>query len=814
MSKITNVYNRILDLLSKRIAMNIRHLFSLIISKFYSDKVQENLIVFGSTNGNAFTGNSKELFLYLSKNSNYQCVWFTSSEKILNDLRRKGYHAEWNRKIVKPVKILKAAKYIFITHGFGDVLLVDFSPDTTVVHLDHGSALKLIGYGLKASFLNVFQKKVHDFWNKRISYLTVCSEETKRIKRFSYDLPPERVVITGYPRNKILEENSNVVQDKLRKKLFIENSEEILLYAPTFREYPIKSPLNDKFLNSLDEFLIRTNKTLLYKPHPFEQKIDLSKYNNIKSIDPNVDINDLLAIADLLITDYSGVFFDYLLTLRPIIFFPYDFEKYTGARDFFYDYNLLVPGPIVRTGDQLISKLEGIQEWDQQFLESRIKARDKFNKYHDGKAIQRIIELLDLKIEKPISPLISPKIRIERLVGRFNRIFNNVLEFFSKKVGINIKHIITYPLSRLFSNKVYDNLLVFGSTNGQAFAGNPKVIFEYLYEHSNYNCVWITASENVFRELIRKNYHVILNKNLIKSIKILKAAKYIFISHGFGDIFYIDFSPNSRLIHLAHGISFKKGGHDLDTSLTSYIEKAINKRLVDHMNLLIDSSEETKFHKMTRFGLPSDRIAVTGYPRNDILIKHTKELDNYIKKKLGIKKDHGVLLYAPTFRDYKYAPPLTKSFLEKLEKYLLAENKYFLYKPHPFEKKVDMGGYKNMKSIDPNVDILDLLIISDLLITDYSSVFYDYLLTMRPIIFFAEDLDRYTEVRDFYYDYESFVPGPLVRTGDELIDLLKNFDQWDSKFKVKRKIMRDQFNKYHDGRSTERIVELLQLETF
>ncbi|MFX0141129.1 MAG: hypothetical protein ACFFDN_46250, partial [Candidatus Hodarchaeota archaeon] len=89
--------------------MNIRHLFSLIISKLYSNKIDDNLIAFGSTNGNAFTGNSKELFLYLSKNSKYHCVWFTSSEKILNDLRKKGYHAESNRKIVKPVKILKAA---------------------------------------------------------------------------------------------------------------------------------------------------------------------------------------------------------------------------------------------------------------------------------------------------------------------------------------------------------------------------------------------------------------------------------------------------------------------------------------------------------------------------------------------------------------------------------------------------------------------------------------------------------------------------------------------------------------------------------
>ena len=82
---------------------------------------------------------------------------------------------------------------------------------------------------------------------------------------------------------------------------------------------------------------------------------------------------------------------------------------------------------------------------------------------------------------------------------------------------------------------------------------------------------------------------------------------------------------------------------------------------------------------------------------------------------------------------------------------------------------------------------------------------------MRPIIFFADDLERYIEVRDFYYDYETFVPGPLVKTGDELIKKLKTFKEWNLEYEEKRKIVRDKFNKYSDGRATERIIELLNL---
>lgn len=399
-------------------------------------------------------------------------------------------------------------------------------------------------------------------------------------------------------------------------------------------------------------------------------------------------------------------------------------------------------------------------------------------------------------------------------MSMITKIFNRSLDIITKRVRVNIKHIVSYTLSKFFSSKVNNNLLVFGSTNGQAYTGNSKVIFEYLCNHSKYYCVWITGSEEVYRDLKKKQYRVVLNKNIIKTIKILKAAKYIFISHGFGDISYIDFSPDSKLIHLAHGISFKKGGHDLESNIMPIVEKIMNKKLVEHMDILIDSSEETKRHKMSRFGVNSNRIIVTGYPRNDILINHSEDLESKIKRKLGIEKGYDIILYAPTFRDYKYTNPLTEKFLGKLEKYLLEAKKYFLYKPHPFTENINLKQYKNMISIERNVDILDLLIIADILITDYSSVLYDFLLTMKPMIFFATDLDKYTEVRDFYYNYETFVPGPIVKTGDQLIETLKNFNKLEDKYREKRKSMRDQFNKYHDGRATQRIIKYLELETF
>ena len=83
MIKLTKIFNLFLGFISKKIGMNIRHLFSWSLSKLYSNEVDENLIVFGSTNGDSFSGNSRDLFLYLNEYSNYHCIWFTSSSKIL-----------------------------------------------------------------------------------------------------------------------------------------------------------------------------------------------------------------------------------------------------------------------------------------------------------------------------------------------------------------------------------------------------------------------------------------------------------------------------------------------------------------------------------------------------------------------------------------------------------------------------------------------------------------------------------------------------------------------------------------------------------
>ena len=109
-------------------------------------------------------------------------------------------------------------------------------------------------------------------------------------------------------------------------------------------------------------------------------------------------------------------------------------------------------------------------------------------------------------------------------------------------------------------------------------------------------------------------------------------------------------------------------------------------------------------------------------------------------------------------------------------------------------------------------DLQELLLISDALITDYSSSMVDYLLTMKPILLFTYDLDDYIKERGFCYNFQDVAPGPLLFNGEEFIEAIKHIDKIDIEFKEKRKKLRDMFNKFVDNKSTERICDFLKID--
>ena len=230
--------------------------------------------------------------------------------------------------------------------------------------------------------------------------------------------------------------------------------------------------------------------------------------------------------------------------------------------------------------------------------------------------------------------------------------------------------------------------------------------------------------------------------------------------------------------------------------------------------LLSDNRFSTECFKSC-FLYPEERILELGYPRNDLLYGPDRdERARKLKEKLGIPLDKKIVLYAPTWRDddyygpgqYKFELPLDLEMMKKLrnEYFFVLRTHYFIadHLNIPAEDSdfvIDMSRYN---------DIGELYLISDILITDYSSVFFDFANLRRPILFFVYDLEKYAGIlRGFYFDMTTGCPGPLLRTNEEVLDALENIGAIEAEYAGKYKDFCDKFCYLDDGNASERVVK-------
>ncbi|AJR09519.1 teichoic acid biosynthesis protein F [Photobacterium gaetbulicola Gung47] len=260
-----------------------------------------------------------------------------------------------------------------------------------------------------------------------------------------------------------------------------------------------------------------------------------------------------------------------------------------------------------------------------------------------------------------------------------------------------------------------------------------------------------------------------------------------------------------------HGTPLKRLGLDVKASAYAtsslkgmYFSYLADSKRYDHF---ISPSEYASECFCSSFGIEPGKIIEQGYPRNDVL---TNDVDNAekldaIRQSLGIEPGKKVILYAPTWRDNQYSketggfyfdnPLETEHFLSSFD-----DSYVFLFRGHYFSDShktqsrfVDVSTYN---------DVNDLYLISDALITDYSSVFFDYAILNRPIFFYMYDRAVYEkDVRGFYIDIDQDLPGPIFYDSHSLADALKSLKT------VSHKPFNERFNPYEDGCSTDRVIE-------
>ena len=211
-------------------------------------------------------------------------------------------------------------------------------------------------------------------------------------------------------------------------------------------------------------------------------------------------------------------------------------------------------------------------------------------------------------------------------------------------------------------------------------------------------------------------------------------------------------------------------------------------------------------------------IIETGYPRNDLLFNYTENDVKKARNTVNITEDKKVILYAPTFRDnqhdgagYVYDTHIDFDRMRELfgdEYIVLFRAHYFVASQFDFSKYE--GFIYNVSDYD---DITPLYLITDILITDYSSVLFDFANLMRPMVFYMYDLEEYeNEIRGFYFP-ASDLPGPIARTEEELFDVLNNIEMMSDRYASKYKAFNEKFNYLDDGSAARRVVDELKMES-
>lgn len=387
------------------------------------------------------------------------------------------------------------------------------------------------------------------------------------------------------------------------------------------------------------------------------------------------------------------------------------------------------------------------------------------------------------------------------LKGFFKIRFNSIIETLFRILDfINILK----PFSKIFSPPINKKIVCFGSMLGREFIDNPKYFFLYLNLNSNYICYWVTSSKILYKQLKNKGYNVIYNFSF-KAIRILRSAGFIITAWGLtGDYIPISFSKKSVIIQTWHGSQFKKLLADIGFPL-----EGVN--LYENYFLISPSKSVNKF-LISAFQIKPNKIILTGFPRNDILYKADEGFKKLLKQKYNISEDfEKIILYAPTFREHELTAkfPLSNEDLKELNRWLQESNTLLINKSHFWNKQVSFREFKNILTINKFVDTQELIIISDMLITDYSTIFFDFVLMKKSVILFPYDLEEYLRYPGIYHKLEDIAVGPIVKTGWELIKALKTTSDWIQRYQEKMIKVRDEFWDFQDGKSCERLYQKL-----
>ncbi len=366
------------------------------------------------------------------------------------------------------------------------------------------------------------------------------------------------------------------------------------------------------------------------------------------------------------------------------------------------------------------------------------------------------------------------------------------------------------------------NLYIFWSINWKTFSGNSKAMFLYVLNNKTNKKIFYHIRNKKLIKKLENDFPFLKNKLIfIKGIKwfwnVLR-AKYIFTDSDMYDVSsWLSYQMwNFNVINQWHGEWFKKlwfMGSTKYTKIPIFLKKYIKNYFQNVVKLWTVSSKFMQKH----FNLwhKTNKYKITWLARNDVFFRDDLEIFN-IRKRLSLSKYKKNILYVPTWRQDSYdIKPFSDNFLQKLNNFCEEKNYLFIIKAHQNSNPILHKKYSNIIDISKdNLDSQELMKYSDFMITDYSSIFIDYLLLDKPIFFYAYDYKNYSKnLVNLIDKYENCVIKEWICYSES--SLLKLLEKWEIIFDNKNynknfKKLKDKYHKYQKWWYCENILKFIE----
>lgn len=355
----------------------IQRLYVVIMSAFFRIggafcKIDENLVLFVSFMGKSFDDSPKDLYDFMqlhSEYSQYCCIWAFEHPERFPELNTVKIDT------LRYFKIALRAKY-WITNTNIERGLCFKKKEQVYLNTWHGIALKYIGNDCPGR---------SDYNFDTVNYLTVSGSYDERVFSRAFNARESTYLRCGMPRNEelwLVDENA---QEQAKRKLGI-SGKKVILYAPTWREsndggksYAIEPPIHfDKWKKELGEEYV-----ILFRAHHLTTKVLGVVYDDfVYNVSNHQNVNDLLIAADILITDYSAIAFDYSILCKPILCYAYDYDRYYADRGMYFDIDDKYPNKSCRTEAELLQRIKNM-DYVAECNNTR-RFRDEFVQYGVG----------------------------------------------------------------------------------------------------------------------------------------------------------------------------------------------------------------------------------------------------------------------------------------------------------------------------------------------------------------------------------------------------------------------------------------------